>query len=228
MNSTPQPVESASGAAIACENISRSFAGPGVVLDRISFQAKLGELVALLWPSGSGKSSLLRLVAGLDSADGGRLAIDAAGGALARGFVFQEPTLMPWRSVLRNTTLPLELAGWTRADAQTRALTTRPNLLLLDEPFAALDEPTRHGLQMQLREIWSALRMTVLFVTHSVTEAVFLADRIIVLSHRPGRIVADERIALAPVRFTDLRTSVEYLNEVRRIGAAMPAAEEAP
>ncbi len=261
MNSTPQPVESASGAAIACENISRSFAGPGVVLDRISFQVKPGEFVALLGPSGSGKSSLLRLVAGLDSADGGRLAIDAAGGALARGFVFQEPTLMPWRSVLRNTTLPLELAGWTRADAQTRAreelrrvrlaefagayphelsggmkmrasvaraLTTRPNLLLLDEPFAALDEPTRHGLQMQLREIWSALRMTVLFVTHSVTEAVFLADRIIVLSHRPGRIVADERIALAPVRFTDLRTSVEYLNEVRRIGAAMPAAEEAP
>ena len=259
MNSIPQPGQSASGAAILCENISRSFAGAGVVLDRISFQVKPSEFVALLGPSGSGKSSLLRLIAGLDSADDGRLAIDAANGALSRGFVFQEPTLMPWRTVLRNTTLPLELVGWSRSDAQgraqeelrrvrlaeftsvyphqlsggmkmrasvARALTTRPNLLLLDEPFAALDEPTRHGLQAQLREIWSALRMTVLFVTHSVTEAVFLADRIIVLSHRPARIVADERIALPPARCGDLRTSVDYLNEVRRIGAAMPAAEE--
>jgi NitT/TauT family transport system ATP-binding protein len=259
MNPIPQPGQSASGAAIVCENISRRFAGPGVVLDRISFQVRPGEFVALLGPSGSGKSSLLRLIAGLDSADDGRLAIDATSGALSRGFVFQEPTLMPWRSVLRNTTLPLELIGWARADAQTRAseelrrvrladfagayphqlsggmkmrasvaraLTTRPNLLLLDEPFAALDEPTRHGLQVQLREIWSALGMTVLFVTHSVTEAVFLADRIIVLSHRPARIVTDERIALPPARSSDLRVSVDYLNEVRRVGAAMPAAEE--
>jgi NitT/TauT family transport system ATP-binding protein len=259
MNSIPQPGQSASGAAILCENISRSFAGAGVVLDHISFQVKSGEFVALLGPSGSGKSSLLRLIAGLDSADDGRLTIDAASGTLARGFVFQEPTLMPWRTVLRNTTLPLELIGCARADAQARAheelrrvrlveftgayphqlsggmkmrasvaraLTTRPNLLLLDEPFAALDEPTRHGLQAQLREIWSALGMTVLFVTHSVMEAVFLADRIIVLSHRPARIVADERISLPPARSGDLRTSVDYLNEVRRIGAAMPAAEE--
>lgn len=259
MNSIPQPGQSASGAAIACENISRSFTGTGVVLDHVSFQVKPGEFVALLGPSGSGKSSLLRLIAGLDRADGGRLAIDAVGGSLSRGFVFQEPTLMPWRTVLHNTTLPLELIGWARADAQTRAreelhrvclaefggayphqlsggmkmrasvaraLATRPNLLLLDEPFAALDEPTRHGLQAQLRAIWSALRMTVLFVTHAVTEAVFLADRIIVLSHRPARIVADERIALPAARSGDLRVSVDYLNEVRRIGAAMPAAEE--
>lgn len=259
MNSIPQPGQSASGAAILCENISRSFSGAGVVLDHISFQVKPSEFVALLGPSGSGKSSLLRLIAGLDAADSGRLSIDASGGALSRGFVFQEPTLMPWRTVLRNTTLPLELVGWTRADAQARAheelrrvrltefsnahphqlsggmkmrtsvaraLTTRPNLLLLDEPFAALDEPTRHGLQEQLREIWSALGMTVLFVTHSVTEAVFLADRIIVLSHRPARIVADERIALPPTRSGELRVSVNYLNEVRRLGAAMPAAEE--
>ncbi len=259
MNSIPQLGQSASGAAIVCENISRAFTGTGVVLDRISFQIQPGEFVALLGPSGSGKSSLLRLIAGLDRADSGRLAIEAAHGALSRGFVFQEPTLMPWRNVLRNTTLPLELVGWSRDNANrraeeelrrvrlaefaaryphelsggmkmrtsvARALTTRPNLLLLDEPFAALDEPTRHGLQMQLREIWTTLRMTVLFVTHSVTEAVFLAERIIVLSHRPARILLDESIALPRSRTEALRTSVDYINEIRRIGNAVPTVAE--
>ena len=259
MNFIPQPGQSASGAAIVCENISRTFTGTGVVLDRISFQIQPGEFVALLGPSGSGKSSLLRLIAGLDRADAGRLAIEAAGGAVSRGFVFQEPTLMPWRTVLRNTILPLELEGWSSDNANARAeeelrrvhlaefaaryphelsggmkmrtsvaraLTTRPNLLLLDEPFAALDEPTRHGLQMQLREIWTTLRMTVLFVTHSVTEAVFLANRIIVLSQRPARILLDETIALPPTRSAALRTSIEYMNEVRRVGGTVPTVAE--
>lgn len=259
MNSIPHPDQSESGAAVVCEDISRIFAGTGLVLDRISFQIQPGEFVALLGPSGSGKSSLLRLIAGLDRADTGRLTIEAANRALSRGFVFQEPTLMPWRTVLRNTTLPLELNGWSRNDAQqraeeelrrvrlaesgaryphelsggmkmrtsvARALTTRPNLLLLDEPFAALDEPTRHGLQTQLREIWTALRMTVLFVTHSVLEAVFLADRVIVLSQRPARIVSDETLALPPTRTAALRTSVDYMNEVRRIGGAVPTVAE--
>jgi len=162
---------------------------------------------------------------------------------------------MPWRTVLRNTTLPLELAGWTRDDAEkrateelervklaefaaryphqlsggmkmrtsvARALTTRPNLLLLDEPFAALDEPTRHGLQMQLREIWRGLGMTVLFVTHSVTEAVFLADRIIVLSQRPARLLLDHKVALSESRNDELRMSLEYVEQVRRVTATMP------
>ena len=259
MNSMLHPGQSGSGAAVVCENISRIFTGTGLVLDRISFQIQPGEFVALLGPSGSGKSSLLRLIAGLDRADNGRLAIEAANGALSRGFVFQEPTLMPWRTVLRNTSLPLELEGWSRDNANARAeeelrrvrltefgaryphelsggmkmrtsvaraLTTRPNLLLLDEPFAALDEPARHGLQLQLREIWRALRMTVLFVTHSVTEAVFLADRVIVLSHRPARIVLDESIVLPPMRTAVLRTSVDYITEVRRIGEAVPLAAE--
>ncbi|MGH7874186.1 MAG: ABC transporter ATP-binding protein [Candidatus Binatia bacterium] len=249
------PGEDRSGAAVACDAVSRTFAGTGLVLDRISFKVAPSEFVALLGPSGSGKSSLLRLIAGLDRADAGQLTIAAANGALSRGFVFQEPTLLPWRTVLRNTTLPLELEGWScdkanaRAEGElrrvhlaeftaryphelsggmkmrtsvARALTTRPNLLLLDEPFAALDEPTRHGLQMQLREIWETLRMTVLFVTHSVSEAVFLADRIIVLSQRPARIIADETIALPPTRTAALRTSVDYMNEIRRIGRAFP------
>ena len=247
------------GAAIRCEAVSRSFAGTGLVLDQISFQVEPGEFVALLGPSGSGKSSLLRLTAGLDQPNSGSLVIEVTSGVLSRGFVFQEATLMPWRTVLRNTTLPLELAGWSRADADgrateelgrvrltefaaryphelsggmkmrtsvARALTTRPNLLLLDEPFAALDEPTRHALQMQLREIWRALKMTVLFVTHSVTEAVFLADRIIVLSQRPARLLLDQSVALPENRNTELRTSLEYITEVRRVGTAVPVGVE--
>jgi len=244
------------GASIRCDSVSRSFAGTGLVLDRISFQIEPGEFVALLGPSGSGKSSLLRLAAGLDQPDSGQLTMAASSGMLSRGFVFQEATLMPWRTVLRNTTLPLELAGWSRADAASRAteelrrvrlaefaaryphelsggmkmrasvaraLTTRPNLLLLDEPFAALDEPTRHSLQLQLREIWRALGMTVLFVTHSVSEAVFVADRIIVLSQRPARLLLDNQVALAAERDADLRTAQAYVDRVRRFTAAMPA-----
>jgi NitT/TauT family transport system ATP-binding protein len=258
MNSDLHPEQSKSGAAIFCEGISRAFTGTGLVLDHISFQIQPGEFVALLGPSGSGKSSLLRLTAGLDRPDEGRLAIEAGQKTVSRGFVFQEPTLIPWRSVLRNTTLPLELQGWnidrarTRAEEElrrvrladfgaryphelsggmkmrtsvARALITRPNLLLLDEPFAALDEPTRHALQQQLREIWAALGMTVLFVTHSISEAVFLADRVIVLSPRPARILLDSSINLPPTRTAALRTSLNYVQEMCRVSAAVPNPE---
>jgi NitT/TauT family transport system ATP-binding protein len=258
MNFDLHPEQSKSGAAVLCEGISRAFTGTGLVLDHITFQIQPGEFVALLGPSGSGKSSLLRLTAGLDRADEGRLSIEAGQEAVSRGFVFQEPTLIPWRNVLRNTTLPLELQGWETDKAEARAeeelrrvrlvdfaaryphelsggmkmrtsvaraLITRPNLLLLDEPFAALDEPTRHALQQQLREIWTALGMTVLFVTHSISEAVFLADRVIVLSQRPARILLDSAINLPPARRAALRTSLNYVQEMSRISAAVPIPE---
>ena len=259
MISKIESAQGRTGAAIKCEAVSRSFSGAGLVLDGISFDVEPGEFVALLGPSGSGKSSLLRLAAGLDYPNHGRLVIEGSNGALSRGFVFQEATLMPWRTVLRNTMLPLELTGRNKGEAEARAmeelrrvrladfsaryphelsggmkmrasvaraLTTRPNLLLLDEPFAALDESTRHALQLQLRVIWRALGMTVLFVTHSVTEAVFLADRIILLSQRPARLLLDRRVALPETRDTELRTSVEYNREIRHISAAVPVAGE--
>src|SRR4029079_1737469 len=259
MNSSSYSDQRKSGAAVRCEGISRAFAGTGLVLDRISFQIEPGEFVALLGPSGSGKSSYVRLTVCLDRADAGRLAIEAEQGTVSRGFVFEEAALIPWRNVLRNTTLPLELQGWEteRAKARAeeelrrvrlvefaaryphelsggmkmrtsvaRALITRPNLLLLDEPFAALDEPTRHALQEQLREIWAALGMTILFVTHSISEAVFLADRVMVLSQRPARILLDRAINLAPARTAPLRTSLNYVEEIRRISAAVPIPEK--
>jgi NitT/TauT family transport system ATP-binding protein len=122
---------------------------------------------------------------------------------------------------------PHELSGGMKMRTSVaRALITRPNLLLLDEPFAALDEPTRHSLQQQLREIWAALGMTVLFVTHSISEAVFLANRIIVLSPRPARILLDSSIQLTETRTAALRTSFAYVEEVRRIATAIPAPEQ--
>lgn len=248
-----------SGATVRYEKISRWFHGTGIVIDGISLSLEPGEFVALLGPSGCGKSSLLRLTAGLDSPDSGSLIVETVGGALSRSFVFQEPTLLPWRSVLRNTTLPLELEGWKFRDARSRAqeelrrvdleafagrhphelsggmkmrtsvaraLITAPNLLLLDEPFAALDEPARHALQIRLRQIWANMQMTILFVTHSVTEAVFIADRIVVLSQRPARVLLDRRIALGSARTPELRTSVEYVEQIRQISRAVTVSED--
>jgi len=222
----------------------------------VSFAIESGEFVALLGPSGSGKSTLLRIVAGLDRPDAGTIGLSGAetSGRPAIGFVFQDAHLLPWRDVLGNVELPLELLGWSddarsaaardavarvgladairRFPAQlsggmrmrvslARALVTRPRLLLLDEPFAALDEITRQQLDEDLRALWAQTGITVIFVTHSVAEAVFLAQRAIVLTGRPARVALDRRVDLPAERTAALRSDPRFGRELGALQEAL-------
>jgi NitT/TauT family transport system ATP-binding protein len=202
------------------------------VLRDISVTINDGEFVALVGPSGCGKTTFLRIVSGLESAEGGTISVDDAvvtGPGRDRGFVFQSDSLLPWRTVLDNTIVGLELAGRIGAtDLErtrkmlslvglagfesyfprqlsggmrqrvnlARALAIDPKVLLMDEPFSALDAQTREIMQAELQRIWEEGRKTVLFVTHQIDEAVFLADRVLVFARRPGRILEDVRIEL--------------------------------
>jgi len=202
------------------------------VLSSLSFRVTEGEFLCLVGPSGCGKSTLLRLVAGLEQPTAGR--IHLAGEKVNKprrtvGIVFQDPTLMAWRTVKANVMLPLEMNGNCKKKARqqaqalldlvglsnfetaypaqlsggmaqrvalARALVHDPRLLLLDEPFGALDALTRERMGQELLRIWQAHRKTVLMVTHSVPEAVFLADRVLVLGPRPASIVAEVAVSL--------------------------------
>jgi len=219
----------------------------------VSLSIADGDFLALLGPSGCGKSTLLRMIAGLIEPSAGRLEWQADMTARI-GFVFQEPTLMPWASVLRNVALPLELAGMARAKAErrameslarvdligfeqayprmlsggmkmrvsiARALVTRPRLLLMDEPFAALDEITRHRLNEDLLRLWQQERFTAIFVTHSTFESVFLAERIVVMSPRPGRIRTELHVPPEDRAMEEFRTSDVYAAHCRAVSHAL-------
>jgi NitT/TauT family transport system ATP-binding protein len=210
-----------------------------VAIENLSLEIQPGEFVAILGPSGCGKSTLLRIIAGLERPSSGTIEIGS--GKIA--YVFQDAHLLPWRNVLRNAALPLELKGAGRSErtaaarealeqvgladaverypaqlsggmkmrvSLARALVTHPDLLLLDEPFAALDEINRQKLDEQLRELWLRHRMTVVFVTHSTAEATFLANRAVVLSSRPGRVVADLAVDLPEKRISAVRSSPRF------------------
>jgi NitT/TauT family transport system ATP-binding protein len=244
---------------LSLHGVSKRFPRGISALEDVSLDIAEGDFLALLGPSGCGKSTLLRLIAGLAEPSAGRLDWDRdTRGEI--GFVFQEPTLMPWATALRNVALPLELAGTPRREAEhrarewlarvelagfedaypralsggmrmrvsiARALVTRPRLLLMDEPFAALDEITRFRLNADLLALWRGERFTAVFVTHSTFESVFLAERIVVMSPRPGRIAAELRVPAEDRATPEFRTSAVYAAHCRAaahaLGRAMAA-----
>ncbi|HLK84662.1 MAG TPA: ABC transporter ATP-binding protein [Xanthobacteraceae bacterium] len=275
------PASTTTASVVTLNGVAKRFANGTLALDQLDLAVHGGEFVSLLGPSGCGKSTVLRLIAGLTEPTSGSISWSgipllafpgSPSPALARlrgrarwrsrnkpevGFVFQEPTLMPWATVLRNVMLPLELAGVghrlatqraTEAlervglasfrDAYprelsggmrmrvsiARALVTDPPLLLMDEPFAALDEITRFKLNNDLLELWRAVGPTVIFVTHSVFESVYLSSRIIVMTPRPGRVFTELAVDAPYPRDESFRTSAEYGRHCRIASQALSRA----
>jgi NitT/TauT family transport system ATP-binding protein len=240
---------------VALRDVRKVFANGTEALAGLDLAIGEHEFLSLLGPSGCGKSTALRLIAGLGDLTAGR--IDWRGPhAAARdiGFVFQEPTLMPWATALANVTMPLKLAGTARAERTeqaraalalvglegfaasyprelsggmkmrvsiARALVTRPRLLLLDEPFAALDEITRFRLNDDLLRLWQTQAWTVVFVTHSVYESVYLSGRIAVMAARPGHIIEEIAVDAPYPRDEGFRMSATYNDYCRRVSGAL-------
>jgi NitT/TauT family transport system ATP-binding protein len=245
------------GLAVALRGVTKTFERGVMALGPLDLEIRTGEFVSLLGPSGCGKSTALRLIAGLATPSIGEVKVSRQDEGRARhaiGFVFQEPTLMPWTSVHENVRLPLKLAHVGKADADARiaealtrvgladfadafprelsggmkmrvslarALVTDPDILLMDEPFAALDEITRFRLNNDLLALWRDLRKTIVFVTHSVFESVYLSQRVIVMTARPGRIHAEFRIDAVEPRGEEFRTSADYAGYCRMVSNAL-------
>lgn len=231
---------------VSLENVSKQFRGGALALQDISIRIEKREFVTFLGPSGCGKSTLLKLVSGLVPATSGSLSVNGRVPAKARdlmSFIFQDATLLPWRTVFENIGLGLELEHRPRAEREekiramlelvgltqvaqryprqlsggmkmrvsiARALATRPEILLLDEPFAALDEMNRDRLNEELLRLYLEQHWTVLFVTHSVAEAVFLSTRVVVLAPHPGRVAHAVPIDLPFPRTAETRLSQAY------------------
>ena len=226
------------------------------VLDKLTFSVGLQEFVCVLGPSGCGKSTLLRILAGLLPPTEGEVIYkgERLTGPHRVGFVFQKANLLPWRTVMENITLPLELesmprdaaldrtrelvelvglqkfeatlprdlsGGMAQRVAIARALVHDPDVLLLDEPFGGLDALTRERMGEELLRIWHARRKTVVMVTHSISEALFLADRVLVLSPRPGRLSLDLRVGIPRPRDEEMRYLPSFGDMARRLRAAI-------
>ena len=234
---------------------------PVAALDQVTLTIQRGEFVSLIGPSGCGKTTLLRVIADLERATSGHIHVNGVSPEQARldrayGYVFQAAALYPWRNVLRNVMLPLEIIGVAQAERRARAekqlelvglegfarkfpwqlsggmqqrvsiaraMALEPKLLLMDEPFGALDEITRDHLNEQLLRLWELTGKTVVFVTHSISEAVFLSNRIVVMSPRPGRIIEVIDNRLPTGRSLDVRETPAFAEVAQRVRAALRA-----
>ena len=245
--------EGGAPALVALRGVEKVYSNGVQALKGLDLTIREGEFVSLLGPSGCGKSTVLRLIAGLGELSGGTLEWSSVRHEI--GFVFQDPTLMPWATVSDNIYLPLRVKGVSRAEAApridqamqqvglagfgksyprelsggmrmrvsiARALVAQPKILLMDEPFAALDEITRFRLNDDLLELWASQRWTVVFVTHSVFESVYLSSRILVMSARPGRVSSE--VVLDAKRDASFRTSAAYAEQCRTVSTRLAEA----
>jgi NitT/TauT family transport system ATP-binding protein len=224
-----------------------------VALDDINVAIGEGEFITVVGPSGCGKTTLLKILAGLVPHSGGRVDLGGEPVTMPRGdigLVFQTPVLLPWRTVLENAMLPLEIQGRPRDEARARelielvglggfedrypfelsggmqqrnsivrALMVDPSILLMDEPFGALDAMVREQMNVELLRIWRETGKTVVFITHSIQEAVFLADRVVVLTPRPGRVAAVHQVTVPRPRTLDSMADPEFgriVSQIRR------------
>ncbi|MCC6009076.1 MAG: ABC transporter ATP-binding protein [Rhodobacteraceae bacterium] len=251
---------------VVIEGVSKTFAGPVGPIEAVapvSLRFAAGQTTALVGPSGCGKSTLLRLVAGLEPPSTGTISIggqtpDAVRARAGLSMAFQDPSLLPWRSLRGNIALALKLArkradpaavdrlialvglagfegarpaelsgGMRQRAAIARCLVTEPRLLLLDEPFGAVDEMTRARLNRELPALWQARGATALLVTHSVREAVLLSDRVLVFSARPAEVVADIAVAFSHPRAPDLVRTNRFLDLCDQVSEALSRGETA-
>jgi NitT/TauT family transport system ATP-binding protein len=235
---------------ITLDGVTKRFRSAAVALQNVSLTVERGEFVTLLGPSGCGKSTLLKLVSGLSPASEGSVLVNGMTPENAReliSFIFQDATLLPWRTVEQNVGLgpeleyaarqlrrervdkmldlvglsnvarrfPRQLSGGMKMRVSiARALVSRPRILLMDEPFAALDEMTRDRLNEELLRLYAEHKWTVLFVTHSVSEAVFLSSRVVILAPHPGRVAHEIPIDLPWPRTAETRESPEFEEQV--------------
>ena len=249
----PPIADEMSGSALRMTNISLTFADGTQALENVNLNIQSGEFVTIVGPSGCGKSTLLRLASGLLAQTQGLCDVDRT----SLGYVFQDPTLLPWRTVRRNVELNAELAGMDKPSRQkaanaaielvnltgnedkypkqlsggmkmrcslARSLVLQPNLFLFDEPFAALDEITREHLNDELLHLYQNQLFASLFITHSIQEAVFLSTRVLVMSARPGRIIAEHAVDFPYPRHPDIRYQSDFAEICGKISADLKVA----
>jgi len=250
-------------ALVSLRGVDKVYSNGIVALKGLDLAVREGEFLSLLGPSGCGKSTVLRLISGLGDVSAGTIEWadrHATAGRRDIGFVFQDPTLMPWATVSGNIYLPLRVRGMPKSDAAprieramqqvglagfgdayprelsggmkmrvsiARALVAEPKILLMDEPFAALDEITRFKLNDDLLTLWASQRWTIVFVTHSVFESVYLSTRIVVMSAHPGRVGSQVAIDVPSPRDASFRTSGSYAEQCRTVSARLAEAMQA-